>query len=107
MTPIHLAAKCGNFEACDLLLEAAFALRDYINSEDDGGWTPLIWACEHSHTKIAKYLINKGADLHRRDVEQNLALHWAAFSDSSHITECLLNCGNDVNSCNVQGDTAL
>lgn len=107
MAPIHLAAKCGNFEVCDLLLEAAFAIRDYINSEDDGGWTPLIWACEHGHANVAKYLINKGADWQRRDVEQNLALHWAAFSDSSRITEYLLNCGCDVNATNVHGDTPL
>lgn len=107
MTPIHLAAKSGNLKACELLLDAACAVRDYINSEDDGGWTPLVWACEHGHTEVARYLIKKGADLHRRDVEQNLALHWASFSDGAKIVELLTSCGSEVNSTNVHGDTAL
>lgn len=107
MTALHLAAKSNNLEACQLLLRASVFNKDYINMGDDGGWTPLIWACEHGHLNVAKYLINHGASPHARDVEQNVALHWAAFSNSSHIIEVLLNNGCDVNAVNVHGETPL
>lgn len=74
---------------------------------DDGGWTSLIWACEFCHTDVARYLLNKKCDPLIRDAEQNIALHWSAFSGSSEITEMLLNEGCDVNAVNVHGDTPL
>lgn len=63
MTVLHLAAKCGNIEACGCIISASFSIPNYINFQDDGGWTPLVWACEHGHIDIVKYLISKGADL--------------------------------------------
>jgi euchromatic histone-lysine N-methyltransferase len=106
MTALHLAAKCGNLKACESLLKAA-AAKSFVNSQDDGGWTPLVWACEHGYADIANFLIYKGADASLRDVEHNVALHWAAFSGSSHIAELLLNKGCDVNAVNAHGDTPL
>lgn len=79
----------------------------FADSVDDGGWTSLIWACEFCHTDVARYLINKKCDPLIRDAEQNIALHWSAFSGSSEITEMLLNEGCDVNAVNVHGDTPL
>lgn len=74
---------------------------------DDGGWTSLIWACEFCHTEVARYLLDKKCDPLIRDAEQNIALHWSAFSGSAEITEMLLNEGCDVNAVNVHGDTPL
>lgn len=107
MTPLHLAAKCGNLNACELLLEAALSIRGYVNMADDGGWTALVWACEHAHLDVARFLVLKEADPMLQDVEQNIALHWAAFSGSAEITEILLNYGSDVNAVNIHGDTPL
>lgn len=107
MTALHLAAKCGNLKACELLLAAASAIKNFVNSQDDGGWTPLVWACEHGYAEVANFLIYKGADASLRDVEHNVALHWAAFSGSAHIAELLLNKGCDVNAVNAHGDTPL
>lgn len=105
MTALHLAAKAGNLEACHYLLCTPNVTRKFINSVDDGGWTPLVWAAEHCHTKVARFLLSKKADPLLRDVEQNIALHWSAFSGSVDITEMLLNHGCDVNSTNIHGDT--
>lgn len=74
---------------------------------DDGGWTSLIWACEFCHAQVARYLLDKKCDPLIRDAEQNIALHWSAFSGSAEITEMLLNEGCDVNAVNVHGDTPL
>lgn len=78
-----------------------------LDSVDDGGWTSLIWACEFCHTDVARFLLDRKCDPLIRDAEQNIALHWSAFSGSSEITEMLLNEGCDVNAVNVHGDTPL
>lgn len=107
MSALHLAAKYGNLEACELLLSAVPNNRSYINCTDDGGWTPLVWACEHGHVEVTKFLLQNGADPLLRDVEHNVALHWAAFSGSSYLLELLLNNGCEVNAVNAHGDSAL
>ncbi|KAF5275890.1 hypothetical protein FQR65_LT04129 [Abscondita terminalis] len=107
MTALHLAAKSGNLTACKLLLESSSRSSNYVNIPDDGGWSPLIWACEHGHFEVAKYLLHKSADPLLRDVEQNVALHWAAFSGSADIAELLLNYKSDINAVNAYGETPL
>ena len=56
---------------------------------------------------MARFLLENKCDPLIRDAEQNIALHWSAFSGSSEITELLLNLGCDVNAVNVHGDTPL
>lgn len=106
MTALHTAAKCGNLDAIKYILRSS-TNANFINCQDDGGWTPLVWACEHGHIEILSYLISLGANLNLRDVEYNEALHWAAFSGSCDVLELLLNAGCDVNTVNVQGETPL
>lgn len=31
--------------------------------QDNGGWTPIIWAAEHKHVEVIKSLLNRGADV--------------------------------------------
>ena len=83
MTALHLAAQNGHLECCRIILGANKLPRNHINVKDDGGWTPLVWACEHKHEGVIRYLINQGADIFTTDVEMNIALHWAAFSGNS------------------------
>lgn len=56
---------------------------------------------------IPSYLLERRADPLLRDSEENIALHWAAFSGSEEISEKLLNSGCDVNCLNIHGDTPL
>ncbi|XP_043253694.1 histone-lysine N-methyltransferase EHMT1 isoform X1 [Colletes gigas] len=107
MTALHMAAKSGHLEVCRIILTECKAPRTLVDSVDDGGWTSLIWACEFCHADVARFLIDKKCDPLIRDAEQNIALHWSAFSGSSEITEMLLNEGCDVNAVNVHGDTPL
>ncbi|XP_071560297.1 histone-lysine N-methyltransferase EHMT2 [Temnothorax nylanderi] len=107
MTALHMAAKSGHLEVCKIILTECKVPRTLVDSVDDGGWTSLIWACEFCHTNVARYLLDKKCDPLIRDAEQNIALHWSAFSGSSDITEMLLNEGCDVNAVNVHGDTPL
>ncbi|RZF40094.1 hypothetical protein LSTR_LSTR002497 [Laodelphax striatellus] len=107
MTSLHLAAKNGNLEACHYLLSNPNMPRFFIDSVDDGRWTPLVWAAEHCHSDIVRFLLEKRADPLVRDAEQNIALHWAALAGSVEIAESLLNYGSEINSTNTHGDTAL
>jgi ankyrin repeat protein len=56
---------------------------------------------------FCRYLLQNRADPLIRDAEQNIALHWSAFSGSVDISQMLLDFGCDVNSTNVHGDTPL
>ncbi|KAK0089007.1 hypothetical protein PV325_009758 [Microctonus aethiopoides] len=107
MTALHMAAKSGHLDACRIILSECKVPRTLVDSVDDGGWTSLIWACEFCHVDVAKFLLGKKCDPLIRDAEQNIALHWSAYSGSSDITEMLLNEGCDVNAVNVHGDTPL
>ncbi|KAK6620731.1 hypothetical protein RUM43_011026 [Polyplax serrata] len=107
MSPLHIAAKCGNVEACFYLLNGTHLPPRYIDGLDDGGWTPMVWASEFNHLEVVRFLIGKGADSFIKDAEQNIALHWAAFGGSTDIVEMFLNDGSDINAVNVHGDTPL
>jgi len=52
-------------------------------------------------------LLQCKADPSVRDAEQNIALHWAAFSGSVDIVALLLDHGCQVNAVNLHGDTPL
>lgn len=54
MTALHLAAKAGNVEACHYLISNPSTPRSFIDSVDDGRWTPLVWAAEHKHYEVIK-----------------------------------------------------
>lgn len=36
-------------------------------AQDDGGWTPMIWATEYKHVDLVKLLLSKGSDINIRD----------------------------------------
>lgn len=39
----------------------------FFFNQDDGGWTPMIWATEYKHVDQVKLLLSKGADISIRD----------------------------------------
>jgi euchromatic histone-lysine N-methyltransferase len=53
MTALHLACKNGNLEACHYIMTIGNG-KNFINAQDDGGWTPLVWGCEHRRVDIVK-----------------------------------------------------
>ncbi|XP_064099740.1 dentin sialophosphoprotein-like isoform X2 [Macrobrachium nipponense] len=107
MTSLHLAAKCGNFVACQYIVDSGRLTRHSINTQDEGGWTPLVWASENRYINVVKYLVDHGGNPQLCDVEQNTALHWAAFSGSTQICSMLLDRGCSLRSMNAHGDTPL
>ncbi|XP_050737194.1 histone-lysine N-methyltransferase EHMT2-like isoform X3 [Eriocheir sinensis] len=107
MTCLHLAAKCGNLTACQHILDSGRLTRHAVNMQDEGGWTPLVWASENKFAHVVKFLLDRGGNPQLCDVEQNTALHWAAFSGSTHICSMVLDRGCSLRSMNAHGDTPL
>ncbi|XP_043078112.1 histone-lysine N-methyltransferase EHMT1-like [Puntigrus tetrazona] len=101
---LHLAAKAGHFGIVQHLLSTGIV---DINCQDDGGWTAMIWATEYKHIDQVKLLLCKGADINIRDKEENICLHWAAFSGCVEIAEILLDAKCDLNAVNIHGDSPL
>ncbi|XP_063791938.1 histone-lysine N-methyltransferase EHMT1 isoform X2 [Pseudophryne corroboree] len=103
-TCLHLAAKKGHFEVVKYLLTNE---QMDVNCQDDGGWTPMIWATEYKHVELVKLLHSNGADINIRDNEENICLHWAAFAGSVEIAETLLASKCDLRAVNIHGDSPL
>ncbi|XP_049607902.1 histone-lysine N-methyltransferase EHMT2 isoform X1 [Syngnathus scovelli] len=103
-TGLHHAAKQGNLEIVNILLETG---QVDVNAQDNGGWTPIIWAAEHKHVDVIKVLLNRGADVTINDKELNVCLHWAAYAGNVDIAEMVLNAGCSLASVNMHGDTPL
>ena len=55
MTALHVASKHGNLEACHYIVTLGQGCK-FINGQDDGGWTPLVWGCEHRRFDIVRYV---------------------------------------------------
>uniref|UniRef100_A0A8C1J3E6 Euchromatic histone-lysine N-methyltransferase 1a n=1 Tax=Cyprinus carpio TaxID=7962 RepID=A0A8C1J3E6_CYPCA len=97
-TCLHLAARGGHTGV--LLWVCSFG-------QDDGGWAPLTWATENKNLEQVKMLISVGADVQIRDKEENVCLHWAAFSGCDEITQLLLDKRSDLHAVNIHGDSPL
>lgn len=112
MTVLHLAAKSGNIQATQIVLESyrqtapTSKLLKFINTTDDGQWSAMVWAAENGHGDIVSYLISLGADPNICDSENNTVLHWACLAGKIESIYPLA--GNtDSNIQNLLGDTAL
>ncbi|GFY67799.1 histone-lysine N-methyltransferase EHMT2 [Trichonephila inaurata madagascariensis] len=104
LTAFHVACKNNCKEIAELLFNTG---KFDVNLQDDGGWTPLVWACEHNYVGLIQWLLNLDADPNVRDNEENTALHWAACSGNNDILEMLLDNGCNLGFVNQRGDSAL
>ena len=55
----------------------------------------LYFACRNGHTEVARFLLDRGADLSFRSYMGGTALHWAYFSGSRALIEMLERAGAD------------
>ena len=64
-----------------------------VEASDRQGRTCLMIACSKGHARIAAYLIQLGADVNRKNVKGNTALHESAESGSLEVFQLLLASG--------------
>ncbi|XP_059404272.1 histone-lysine N-methyltransferase EHMT1-like isoform X1 [Carassius carassius] len=103
-TCLHLAARGGHTGVLQYLVSIPSI---DVNCKDDGGWAPLTWATENMNLEQVKMLISVGADVQIRDKEENVCLHWAAFSGCDEIAQLLLDKRSDLHAVNIHGDSPL
>uniref|UniRef100_A0A671S563 Histone-lysine N-methyltransferase EHMT1-like n=1 Tax=Sinocyclocheilus anshuiensis TaxID=1608454 RepID=A0A671S563_9TELE len=103
-TCLHLAARGGHTGVLQYLVSMPSI---DVNCKDDGGWAPLTWATENMNLEQVKMLISAGADVQIRDKEENVCLHWAAFSGCDKIAQLLLDKRSDLHAVNIHGDSPL
>lgn len=58
MPPIHSAAKAGDASRVRQALDSGIS----VNSKDQGGNTPLIWAAYSGSLDVIRLLLERGAD---------------------------------------------
>ena len=79
-----------------------------INAGDsEFGVNPLAWAALLDDMEIAKFLIEKGADINMKNRDGSTPLHSAAFLGRTEIAELLIQKGADVNPKNHREETPL
>lgn len=98
---IHLAAANGKNEVIEILLDVDAS---NINDVDNKGNTPLHWASMKDRADTVALLIDNGADIEAKDVDNWTALHYAAAFASLQTVEVLVDNGADKNSLTKDGN---
>ena len=98
------AAKNGDFQTVKTILDKD---PSKLNVTDEEKYTSLHWACIRAHWDIARYLINKGADLNVVGGDGGTPINWAVHHDSVEIIKLMVNKGAKLNIRNQWGMTEL
>ncbi len=111
-SPLHHAAKNGNEEILDLLIEAGAGVDQGIIELTELGpemteLTPLDLAAWQHHYHIIEKLLFYGADINICDLQGNTLIMRAIIFGDDELAETLMNLGSDINLINFEGKTAL
>ncbi|TRZ03037.1 hypothetical protein DNTS_028678 [Danionella cerebrum] len=87
MSRYHKAAIDGYL---DLLKEAT---RKDLNTPDEDGMTPTLWAAYHGHIEALQLTCSRGGDPNKSDIWGNTPLHHAAANGHMQILSFLVNFG--------------
>ena len=108
VTELHAAVKRGDLPAMRRLLERNPALANARSETDARGTFPLHVAAETGQAGAARLLLEYGADVAARDLENDaIALGWAAFFGRPEVVEVLMNAGSEPSQRNKHGLTPL
>lgn len=69
--------------------------------------TALIVAVEYNKPEIAKYLVERGADVKARNANDSIALHIATWHGRVDLAKVLVAAGAEIDAQNKYGDTPL
>lgn len=83
ISPLHLAARRGSAEVCQLLLEAEVD----VNIQSKDGSSPLHDDAQHAHTDVIDLLVKSGAAISAEDDRQRTPLLLAVTSSYLDATD--------------------
>jgi ankyrin repeat protein len=82
------AAACCNANAIEALLRQG-EVADFIDFQENDGWTALMRAANNGHSEALKLLLDKGADPNLRNSAGQTALMLAAQRGHAHASDLL------------------
>ncbi|WP_341811169.1 ankyrin repeat domain-containing protein [Wolbachia endosymbiont (group A) of Oxytorus armatus] len=103
--PIHIAIENNNKNIIEFLLSKEVG----VNDTDKQGYTPLHYAAWRGRLEVARFLIEKGADINAADTSTagKKPIHVAAENNSESVIEFLLEKGVSVDEADKNGWTPL
>ncbi|XP_056263492.1 ankyrin repeat and SAM domain-containing protein 4B isoform X1 [Pseudoliparis swirei] len=101
MSRYHKAAIDGYL---DLLKEAT---RKDLNTADEDGMTPTLFAAFHGHVDALQLICSREGDPNRSDIWGNTPLHHAAANGHMHILSFLVNFGANLFALDNESHTAM
>jgi ankyrin repeat protein len=101
-TPLHWAAANGHLQIVQHCLECAGVI---IDTQDDGGWTPLMSAVSSGRGEVCNMLLSKKADANLMNSNGAIALHF--HKGRVPILQMVLQSTSDLNVIDKYGITAL
>ena len=108
VSELHAAVMRGDLPAMRRLLERNPALANARSETDARGTFPLHVAAETGQAGAARLLLEYGADVTARDLENDaIPLSWAAFFGRPEVVEILMNAGSEPSQRNKHGLTPL
>lgn len=101
---LHWAAKSGNVDLVDLLVEKHGAK---MNSQNNAGWSPLHFSLKFGNDAISLYFLSKGCDPNIQDLQGVSPLHIACAVGNLQILDVLYKHGAWLEIEDEEGDTPL
>jgi ankyrin repeat protein len=90
---VHRAASDGDIKELEQLIRSGYSIHQF----DDLGQTPLHYAVQNQHYKVAQFLLEHGADVNARHLEtnSNTPIALAVEGDYPEMVTLLLSFGAD------------
>jgi len=102
--PIVEAAKNGDLQTVKTILAQD---PSKLNATDESNFTALHWVCMRAHWDVARFLIDKGADLNVVGGDGGTQINWAVHHDNVEIIKMMVEKGAKLNIRNQWGMTEL
>lgn len=95
---LHIACSGGNVECVKFVAEnLGDKLSQFINTKDDNGVSPLLYATIAESDASIEFLLSKGADVNTRNNDGATPLHFAAADGNFERCKLLVNAGSKLN----------
>ncbi|WP_353286079.1 ankyrin repeat domain-containing protein [Wolbachia endosymbiont (group A) of Philanthus triangulum] len=87
LAPLYIAIQKGRLDIVEILFDRKhFSVKD----KDIYGCNPLHWTAQQGNLNIAKFLVDKGADIGAKDNDGRTPLHVAAYSGDLDMVKFFL-----------------
>ena len=102
--PIHWACSAGNLTSLKTLVRLGV---DINTSDEAKSRTSLLVAAQNGHALLVMYCVKNGGDITCVDIDQDSAIHWAAYKGATEIVSVFQHLGLSSDKADSYGQTPL